>query len=339
MRMINNIFTSLMRLCVVFVVVSGAHARTVQHPLLVISLDGFRFDYTSLARTPVLDNLRKNGASFDFMQPVFPTKTFPAHHSMATGLYPDTHGIVGNYMFDASTNKHFSPRHMSDDIWWREGEPIWITARRQGLKTGVCFWLSGEQEFAGGLTADLNLPFNRSVNKHQQIDAVVTWLTRDHADLVLLYFNEPDHTAHATGSAATSQSTRDAVEHVDKLIGHLFRKLNAAGMRNQVNIVVVSDHGMTEVSLDERVIELQDVISDDIIQDISDEGPLVNILPREGHVDEVFDKLKQLEKREPHMRVYHKRDLPVHLHFNSHPRIHPIVILAEEAWMVVKVNK
>ena len=312
-------------------------SRATNHQLLVISLDGFRFDYSQLAHTPVLDRLRNRGATFDYMHPVFPTKTFPGHHSMATGLHPDSHGIVGNYMFDASTGKHFSPRRMNDALWWREGEPIWITAKRQGLKTGVCFWLGGQMEF-GGLRADLVMPFNHSVSKHEQINTVATWLTRDRADLVLLYFNEPDHTAHSTGSASTSQETRDAVQHVDRLIGQLMRKLANAGLRDQLNILIVSDHGMTDVSLDDRVIELHDVISHHDVRDVTDEGALVNLLPHEGREDAVYEQLKQLQLKQPHMTVYKKQDLPEHLLFKTHPRIHPIVILADESWMVVWVS-
>ena len=128
------------------------------------------------------------------------------------------------------------------------------------------------------------------------------------------------------------------MQHVDRLIGQLMRKLANAGLRDQLNILIVSDHGMTDVSLDDRVIELHDVISHHDVRDVTDEGALVNLLPHEGREDAVYEQLKQLQVRRPHMTVYKKQDLPEHLLFKTHPRIHPIVILADESWMVVWVS-
>ena len=100
-------------------------------PLTVlISIDGFRADYLDRGVTPVLSALAAGGVRAD-MRPSFPSKTFPNHYALVTGLRPDRNGIVDNNMYDvAITPQKFtmSAAVASDPRWWNEAEPIWVIA-------------------------------------------------------------------------------------------------------------------------------------------------------------------------------------------------------------------
>lgn len=95
--------------------------------LLVVSLDGFWYKYLDLYDTPNLRELASKGARAEYMKNVYVTKTFPNHFTIATGLYEESHGIVGNSMYDPLLNETF---HLSNTQtrWWDNGKvvPIWV---------------------------------------------------------------------------------------------------------------------------------------------------------------------------------------------------------------------
>ena len=234
-------------------------------------------------------------------------------------------------MLDPDIGHKFSPRHCNDPIWWQGAEPIWVTATKQGLKSGVYFWPGGEVA-VGGVRADLSVPFNASVPYTQRIDTVVGWLAHERVNLAMLYLNEPDKTSHATGSAPTSRATRDVIAECDEHVGYLLRELERHELR--VNVMVLSDHGMTDVPRG-HVISLAEHVDIALLESVADEGALANILPKEGRTQQVYDSLKDAH---PNMSVYLRQELPARLHFSQHKRIHPIIVLPRQGWLVVKVT-
>jgi len=114
---------------------------------ILISIDGFRPDYLDRSITPRLSKLKADGV-FAPMRPSFPTKTFPNHYTLVTGLRPDHHGIVGNNMIDpVRPGQMFSlsdPKQSLDPFWWDGAEPIWITAEKQGIRAATAFWPGSE---------------------------------------------------------------------------------------------------------------------------------------------------------------------------------------------------
>ena len=100
--------------------------------VIMLSMDGFRWDYVNLTKTPNLDSIAHHGVKAVSLKPSFPTKTFPNHYSIATGLYPDHHNLVANSYFDAKIGNAFSVRNRNavKNGKYYGGKPIWITAEK-----------------------------------------------------------------------------------------------------------------------------------------------------------------------------------------------------------------
>lgn len=94
--------------------------------LIIISFDGFRYDYLNKTDAPNLAKLASDGVRAPWIEPRFITKTFPNHFSIATGLYEESHGIVGNNFFDPVLNDTFRLGR-NESEWWDTGAiPLWV---------------------------------------------------------------------------------------------------------------------------------------------------------------------------------------------------------------------
>lgn len=225
----------------------GRNARDQQAKpyVILISIDGFRWDYQDLAATPGLDRIAESGVKADALIPVFPTLTFPNHYSIATGLYPVNHGLRGNTFASADRQRWYSLRDrtaVQDGSWYR-GDPIWALAERHGMVSAAFFFVGTEAPI-GGVRPTYWNTFDASVPDERRVDQVLQWLdlpaeSRPH--LITLYFEEVDSQSHAYGPA--SPPSLQAVEHVDQQILRLLRGVDQLPIRDQVYFVVVSDHG------------------------------------------------------------------------------------------------
>ena len=176
-------------------------------PLLLISIDGYRHDYIDRGLSPTLAMLAKNGVQAASMQPAFPSLTFPNHYTIVTGLTPDHHGVVNNTMFDPQLGKFSlaSRKAVSDGRWWVEGTPIWETADRHGLRTGIMFWPGSEAEIHG-YRPDYWKPFDGAMLPEQRVDQVLAWLDLPadrRPSFLTLYFDAVDHAGHVHGPVSS----------------------------------------------------------------------------------------------------------------------------------------
>ncbi|XP_045196837.2 bis(5'-adenosyl)-triphosphatase enpp4-like [Mercenaria mercenaria] len=298
--------------------------------VLVISMDGFRWDYIGKAKTPVFDEFAAKGTRAVYINPTFVTKSLPCHYSMATGLYEESHGIIANSMYDQEFDETFNYKTI-DTKWWDGGEPVWITAGKQGKKTGIYFWHGSETEIQG-LRPDFYYAYNRSVPFKERVDTVVQWLSNStfDIDLAMLYFYQPDRTGHLYGP--NSSEVISKVEEMDAILGYLVRELDKTEMLDKINIIVTSDHGMAEIDYTNRRIDVSDYIDMTAILHIPAAGPVANILPKANMIETVFQNLS----RAPHMKVYRKEEIPNRWHYKNHRRVLPILAVADEGWMIVK---
>ena len=300
---------------------------------ILISFDGWRWDYQSRVATPNLQRLILNGVHAESLIPVFPPKTFPNHYTIVTGLYPEHHGIVANSILDAATARTFASNKVDevrDPMWWG-GEPIWVTAERAGQRTGVMFWLGSEAPI-GGLRPHLWKAYDEDYPPERRVDDMLEWLDLPAAErptFIAGYFSDVDSAGHADGP--DSETVRHAVERADGYLGRLLRGLEQRGLADVVNIVVVSDHGMAPVSTDRSVI-LDDYISlDDVV--ISDINPTLGVFPKPGKEEGVY---QSLVKAHPRLRVYRRGETPEAWHYRDHPRIPPIVGVVDEGWQIMR---
>jgi predicted AlkP superfamily pyrophosphatase or phosphodiesterase len=309
---------------------SGA-AEPPSNPLLLISVDGFMNEYLDRNDTPNFDRFLQQGVRAEYLIPVFPTKTFPTHVSIVTGLYVENHGIISNRFYDYELGARFTfgPENLPNDERWWGGEPIWITAEKQG-KTAVTFFWPGSEASYDGMQPTRWVDYDGSVPNTDRIDSVMAWMDPGgdlQADFGTLYFDFVDRRGHSYGP--NSPEVDEAVHEMDELLGYLLDKMDENGLAETLNLILVSDHGMTELS-EERVIFLEEIISLDDV-DVVDWTPVALLRPEEGKAEEVYVRLKENEKN---YQVYRRTDIPDRFHFRNHYRIPEIVIIADVGYTI-----
>ncbi|MFQ5349348.1 MAG: ectonucleotide pyrophosphatase/phosphodiesterase [Thermoanaerobaculia bacterium] len=307
-------------------------AETSPPTLILVSFDGFRWDYLDRVETPALDRLAAAGVRAERLIPSFPTKTFPNHYTIVTGLYPEHHGIVSNNIRDPQLADRFALRNrdaVQDPRWWH-GEPIWRTAQRQGHRAAPYFW-PGSEAPIGGRRADFWQVYDGSVTHEQRVDRVLELLdlpTAERPVFATIYFSDPDDAGHRHGPDAQAEVVA-AVQRVDAALGRLVDGLEERGLWERSHVVVVSDHGMIATPPG-QVIVLDDHV-DLETANVVDWAPVLAVWPEPEDVDAVYDSLAGAH---PHLTVYRKEDVPGEWHYQDSPRIAPIIGLVDGGWRV-----
>lgn len=303
--------------------------RSASRPLVIlISIDGYRADYLDRGGSPVLAQMAKAGARGE-MRPSFPSKTFPNHYTLVTGLRPDRHGIVENNIEDPEipgvTFKMSNVQAVQDARWWDQGEPIWVAAERAGIVAGAMFW-PGSEAAVRGVRPTYWRRFDQSVPPEARVDQVLEWLDLPKAQrpgLVTLYFDDVDTAGHDYGP--DSAELNAAVARVDGALGRLTAGLKARGI--DANIIVVADHGMAPMSA-AREVFLDDAVSRDAFRLLVG-GALVTLYPAAGREAEVD---RALIRPHEHFQCWRKAEIPARFHYGKHPRVAPYVCLPETGW-------
>ena len=290
-----------------------------------VSLDGFRWDYAARDKATHLLAMAKQGVwAPDGMIPAYPSLTFPNHYTIATGLYPEHHGLVANSFYDPARNARYS---MSDveavtDGSWYGGVPLWSLAESQGMRTACLLWVGSEAKIAGfrpSYYATFDSKTQSTPRAEQaRIDDVAALLRLPAADrphFIAVYYSEPDHEGHEFGPDA--RETREAALKMDGLIGKLRDALRATGL--PIDLVVVSDHGMARSE--------GDWIDLDQFADLAGFDTIGDLLYGKAEEDRAR-VYNQLKKASPQFVVYRRKDVPASLNFNQNPREGDPVVVA-----------
>ena len=307
--------------------------RDLQPTVILISLDGFRYDYLNLYRPANLNALANDGVRARWMTPSFPSKTFPNHYTMATGLYPQNHGIVENNIYDPVFKAVFTlsdRKEVENSRWWL-GEPIWVTAEKQGQRSASVFYPGTEGEIAGTRPSFWR-KYDEGISNDVRVNTILSWLDlpRDQRPTFLaLYFSDPDDAGHAFGPV--SRETKKAVLKVDGEIGRLIAGLKSRGIFSQINLIIVSDHGMATVRWSNAIL-LDRLFDIKLASRIFWTREIVSIFPKPGKEDEIYRSLKR--KLPAQARVYRKAEMPARFHYSRSPRIAPLLVLPAEGWIL-----
>lgn len=303
--------------------------------VILISFDGFRWDYANRGITPNLDFVKENGVSAISLRPCFPTKTFPNHISIITGMYPEHHGIISNNFRDCFSGTYYTKNDTMEvrNARWYKGEAFWETAERQGVTTASYFWPG----------SDINISYRRptyffhyehSKPYEERVDGVMKWLQlpydkRPH--FITLYFDATDGSGHNFGP--NSDEVNDSIMRLDSILGYFIGKLKEIDLYDSTNIIVVSDHGMTDIS-PVRTINIDKLLE---VFDYSsgDNGPFMLIEPSEKDFENVY---KTLKENENHYKVYKREEVPECFRYSDNALITELVIIAENGWGV-ETNK
>nr|XP_027811333.1 ectonucleotide pyrophosphatase/phosphodiesterase family member 7 [Marmota flaviventris] len=311
-----------------------------QNKLLLVSFDGFRWNYDLDVETPNLDAMARDGVKARYMTPAFVTQTSPCHFTLVTGKYIENHGVVHN-MFYNFTTKVKLPYHATLGIqsWWDNGSvPIWITAQRQGLKTGSFFYPGGNVTYQGTavtLSRKEGILHNYKDEKEWRanIDTVMRWFTEEDLALVTLYFGEPDSTGHRYGPE--SPERKEMVRQVDRTVGYLRDSIERNSLAGSLDLIVTSDHGMTTVNKTASDLvefhKFPNFTFRDIEFELLDYGPNGMLIPKEGRLEKVYGVLKDAH---PRLHVYKKEQFPKSFHYADHPRIAPLVMYSDPGYVI-----
>jgi predicted AlkP superfamily pyrophosphatase or phosphodiesterase len=299
-------------------------------PLILISIDAFRWDYLQKYDVPTLRLLAAAGTHARRLIPSFPSRTFPNHYTLVTGLRPEHHGIVNNYFHDPALKADFAKPN-NETYWWNGGEPVWITAEKQGVRSACYFWPGSEVELQGRHPA-FSKPYDRKFRPTQRVAGLLEWLALPEIErpkFYTLYLDAVDVASHTYGP--DSSETAAAAHEVDGALAQLLDGLAKLGLRDTANIVVVSDHGMSETSPD-RVVFFDDLMDMSLVT-VEANGPHGGVRPKPG-VDTAALVASIRTKAPPQVHVYRREEVPERLHYRANDRIPPIVFVLEDHWCI-----
>ncbi|NXO39589.1 ENPP7 phosphodiesterase, partial [Locustella ochotensis] len=317
--------------------------------LLLVSFDGFRWNYDQDVDTPNLDTMAAEGVKAKYMTPAFITLTSPCHFTLLTGRYMENHGVIHNMWFDTKTGLR-APYYTTQGIssWWDNGSlPIWITAQRQasefmeclhsqGLKTGSIHFpgtkakYRGEEVYKKVVEPPL-FNYSNETNWRQSIDTVMEWFTAENLDFITLYFGEPDSSGHKFGPE--SPQRKKMIEQVDRTVGYLRQRIRESGLESKLNLIITSDHGMeTVIKTNEiRIGKISNFTFKDLEFELLDYGPNGLMVPKEGKLEHVYSVLKDAH---PKLHVYKKEEFPKRFHYANHSRITPLLLYSDPGYVI-----
>lgn len=317
----------------------SSHAQTtaikdLRPTVILISLDGFRYDYLAKYPSPNLNSLARTGVRARWLIPSFPTKTYPNHYTIATGLYPAHHGIVENEIYDPQFDAVFNlskREEVQNGRWWL-GEPIWVTAEKQNQRAASVFFPGTEAEIAGKRPSYWKL-YDARVSNADRVDTILKWLDLPPAQrptFLSLYFSDTDDAGHHFGPDSTG--TGHAVAELDNALGQLIRGLRTREIFAQVNLIIVSDHGMAAVN-PKNVIMLDQMFDTGLAERIFWTPEIVSIFPRAGNEAKIYSSLRQHLPAQA--RAFRKSEVPERFHYRDSPRIPPLLVLPDEGWVLM----
>jgi predicted AlkP superfamily pyrophosphatase or phosphodiesterase len=302
--------------------------------VVLLSMDGFRYDYLDRYPTAALTRLAAEGVRADRMIPVFPSKTFPTHYTMATGMYAEHHGLVGNRYWapDKGARYDMGDRDVVEDGSWYRGEPIWVTAERQGMLSASYFFVGSEAD-VGGVRPTYWHRYDVGVPDRARVDGVLEWLAlpaerRPH--MVTLYFSDLDNAGHRYGP--DSPQVEEAVSVVDHEIDRLMSGIAALPHGDEVYVVVVADHGML-LAEGKRAQPVDMGLFPGVR--MVESGPYASLVVDEGGNARATAVRDSLRAMLPEAQVWLRAEVPERFHYSADPRIGDIVILASPGATVV----
>ena len=306
-----------------------AEQRQLERYVVVLSMDGFRNDYPDRTDTPHFDSIAKTGVRAALI-PCFPSVTFPNHYSMATGLHPDHHGVVNNAFYDSRLQQEYCMNNyeaVSDPAFYN-GEPVWVTAEKQKVRTATLFWFGSEVPI-GGILPSICKKYDRSLSFEARADTVINWLRlpeEQRPHLIMWYIEEPDHSGHRYGP--DGEETLRMVEHIDSLVGAFMDKARELPIYDRIDFIFLPDHGMAKLQPD-KYVNLSDYMPRDSFEHVYDGVPTL-LYPKESYTNTAYQILKKV----PDIYFWRKEYVTARFVYGQNPRIGQLVVVPTMGGMV-----
>ena len=307
-------------------------AADAEQPLVIlVSIDGGRWDYPEKHDAPFLQKIAGDGARVERLTPSFPTKTFPNHYTLVTGLRPESHGIINNKFYDEEFDAWFGiGNHPAarEGRWWG-GEPIWLTAQRQGLRSACMFWPGAEADILGQYPDEWRR-YDGKMRESDRVAQVLEWTGRPaekRPHMITLYFEAVDSKGHRFGPDAVE--TKLAFHHIDDVLEDLADGLRKQGLWDKAHLIFTADHGMTFKD-PTQVVALADYIDPESFAIVT-LGATGGLSAEPERIPEILAALAKA----PHLRAFERSAVPTRLHFSANERIPDIVLIPDAGWRVM----
>ncbi|NP_001171539.1 ectonucleotide pyrophosphatase/phosphodiesterase family member 6 precursor [Xenopus tropicalis] len=306
--------------------------------LLLFLIDGFRFDYISDGEIQHLPGFRQfveSGVKVDYTTPDFPSLSYPNYYSLMTGRHCEVHHMTGNFMWDPKKNISFNIGENEDSRlpqWWNGAEPLWVTMEKAKKKVSMYYWPGCEVEIL-----DVKPNYCREYfyyASEAEFGTAVTdalhSLKSNNAEMAAVYYERIDVEGHHHGP--WSEERKTVTRALDQVLWNLHQQIREMELENELNVILFSDHGMTDIFWMDKVIELKNYINMQDIVQMKDRGPVVSLWPAEGKQSIVYEQLRNIS----HMNVYQKEDIPERFHYKKGKFVAPLTLVAELGWFIIE---
>ncbi|XP_043945787.1 glycerophosphocholine cholinephosphodiesterase ENPP6 [Protopterus annectens] len=322
----------------IFLLLTLASSVYSANKLLVFLIDGFRFDYIDDKYLGSLSGFKEiidKGVKVDYMTPDFPSLSYPNYYSLMTGRHCEEHHMTGNYMWDEKTNKSFLIGTNEDSLlpmWWDGAEPLWVGMKKQKKKVNMYYWPGCEVTIMNTKPdyCRYYYPYPSDANVTIAVSDALESLRNGSADMAAIYYELIDAEGHHHGPF--SEQRIAATRNLDAILKTMHEEIKKKKLENMLNVILFSDHGMTEIDWNEKVIELRNYINISSLQQMMDRGPVVNLWPKEGKLTEVYDQLKAVKS----LNVYKKEEIPERFHYKKGIYVSPLTLVAEKGWFITE---
>jgi predicted AlkP superfamily pyrophosphatase or phosphodiesterase len=316
--------------CAGFQTLDKDEAKPASQHLILVSIDGFRHDYARKYNAKNILKLAEMGVQAEYMIPSFPSLTFPNHYTIVTGKYPANHGILGNSFYDRDkgTTYKIGKKEIVGDGSWYGGEPIWVLAEKNNIKSASYFWVGSEAEIKGHRPSYFYIYDGKTTHK-AKLDQLQEWLAMSEDKrprFITLYFPEVDHEGHHHGP--DSDEVKAAVEEIDHTIGQIMQLMKNSGLA--VNIIVTSDHGMIAVDTENPVI-VEDYSNLEAFNFANSSTILMLYNDNQEAVEKAYKELKQ--SNDSRFAVFRKNEVPDRLNFKNEQRVGDLVLISEAPYV------
>lgn len=297
---------------------------------VIISLDGLRWDYLDAYDVPFMQQLAREGVKA-VMQPSFPSKTFPNHYTLATGLTPDHHGIIANTFWDREKGVEFSlgNKVTRADGKYYGGDPVWLTAKHQGVKTATVFWVGSDVAIHGEHPTYWRDYQTQQLDFEGRVDEILRLLKmpeKDRPHLVMAYFEEPDRSGHDYGPM--NRLTRRAMEDMDRLLSLMWTRIQMLPIASQVNLIITGDHGMTSVD-PKRFVDIDDVLPKHWYTRFCNDYPTLIYASAPQYIDSICEAMQHVD----HVRAWKAADIPAYLAYGTNKNMGDVIVLPDVGWL------
>ena len=286
---------------------------------VIVSLDGLRWDYLDTYDVPFLNQLAREGVKA-VMQPSFPSKTFPNHYTLATGLVPDHHGIIANTFWDRERGVEFS---LSNNKTRSDGSYY------GGVKTATVFWVGSDVAVQGEHPNYWRDYQTEQIDFPGRVDEVIRLLKlpeKDRPHLVMAYFEEPDRSGHDYGPM--HRLTRRALEDLDLLLSQMWARIQLLPIADKVNFIITGDHGMTSVD-PKRFVDIDDVLPKHWYARFCNDYPTLIYAKEPQYIDSIYNALQGVD----HIRAWKRGQLPAFLNYGTNKNMGDVVVLPDVGWL------